>query len=96
MIVTLKCHCERLAIVKLAMDNSSSYRNNLITSAMPLQLTGFAPVVNSNSTGTVNFVVNICPTGHIGIKNSTEVKNESTDHDALLEGIDVDDLFSDI
>ena len=69
---------------------------NLITSAMPLQLTGFAPVVNSNSTGTVNFVVNICPTGHIGIKNSTKVKNESTDHDALLEGIDVDDLFSDI
>ena len=66
---------------------------NLITSAMPLQLTEFAPVVNSNSTGTVNFVVNICPTCHIDIKNLTEVKNESTDHDALLEGIDVDDFF---
>ena len=69
---------------------------NMVTSAMPLQMAGFAPVVNSNSTGTVNFVVNICPTGNIGIKNSTEVKSESSDYVSLLEGIDVDDLFSDI
>ena len=53
---------------------------NMVTSAMPLQMAGFAPVVNSNSTGTVNFVVNICPTGNIGIKNSTEVKSESSDY----------------
>ena len=39
----------------------------MITSAMPLQMTGFAPVVNSNSTGTVNFIVNICATGNIDI-----------------------------
>ena len=55
-----------------------------------------SPIVNSNGTGTVNFVVNICPTGNTDIKILTKVKSESNDHDSLLEGIDVDDLFSDI
>ena len=27
---------------------------------MPFQMSGFSPVVNSNSAGTVNFIVNIC------------------------------------
>ena len=67
-----------------------------LTSAIPFQLSAFSPVVNSNSTGTVNFVINICPTGSIDIKNSTEVKSKSNDYDSLLEGIDINDLFSDI
>lgn len=73
-----------------------SMERSTITSAIPFQMSGFSPVVNSNGTGTVNFVVNICPTGNIDIKNSTEVKSESNDYDSLLEGIDVDELFSDI
>ena len=55
-------------------------------------MSGFSPVVNSNGTGTgtVNFVVNICPQ-----RSSTEVKTESGDYDSLLEGVDLNDLFSD-
>ena len=62
-----------------------------MTSAMPVpfQVSGFSPVVNSNGTGTVNFVVNICPQ-----RSSTEVKTESGDYDSLLEGVDLNDLFS--
>ena len=65
------------------------------TSTMPFQMSGFSPVVNSSGTGTVNFVVNICPTGNFDIKSSTEIKSESNEYDSLLEGIDVNDLFSD-
>ena len=64
--------------------------------AIPFQMSGFSPVVNSNSTGTVNFIVNICPTGNVDVKNSTEVKSESNEYDSLLEGINVDELFCDI
>ena len=78
------------------LQQQISMEQSTLTSAIPFQLSGFSPVVNSNSTGTVNFVVNICPTGNIDIKNSTEVKSQSNDYDSLLEGIDMDDLFSDI
>lgn len=60
-----------------------SMERSTITSAIPFQMSGFSPVVNSNG-------------GNIDIKNSTEVKSESNDYDSLLEGIDVDELFSDI
>ena len=65
------------------------------TSVMPFQMSGISPVVNSSGTGTVNFVVNICPTGNFDIKSSTVVKSESNEYDSLLEGIDIKDLFSD-
>ena len=65
-----------------------------MTSAMPMpfQMSGFSPVINSNGTGTgtINFVVKIYPQ-----RSSTEVKTESGDCDSLLEGVDLNDLFSD-
>jgi len=67
-----------------------------ITSSVSLQMPTFSPIVNSNGTGTINFVVNICPTGNMSMGNSTEVKCQNNEFDTLLEGIDVDDLFSDI
>ena len=48
------------------------------TSAMPFQMCRFSPVVKSSGTGTVNFVVNICPTDNIDIKSPTEVKSDMT------------------
>jgi len=38
-------------------------------SALPFQLGVFNPVINSNSSGTVNLILNLCPSG-----NETEIK----------------------
>ena len=45
-----------------------------ITSSVSFQMLTFSPIMNSNGTGIINFVVNICPTGNISMKNSTEVR----------------------
>ena len=48
----------------------------------------FSPVLNCNSTGTVNFTVNMYPTGNIAIGNAANVEEEIDFHE-LFEGIDV-------
>ena len=48
----------------------------------------FSPVLNCNSTGTVNFTVNMYPTGNIAIGNTANVEEEIDFHE-LFEGIDV-------
>jgi len=67
-----------------------------ITSSVPFQMSIFSTIVSSNGIGTINFVVNIYPTGNIFIGNSIEVKCQDNKFDTLLKSIDVDDLFSDI
>ena len=48
----------------------------------------FSPVLNCNSTGTVNFTVNMYPSGNIAIGNTANVEEEIDFHE-LFEGIDV-------
>ena len=55
---------------------------------LPLPMPVFSPVLNCNSTGTVNFTVNMYPTGNIAIGNTANVEEEIDFHE-LFEGIDV-------
>ena len=64
-------------------------------SAMPLQLGAFNPVINSNSTGTVNFIVNVCPTGNMAVGNKNEARcdRQNIDISALVDGVDIENFF---
>lgn len=55
---------------------------------LPLPMPVFSPVLNCNSTGTVNFTVNMYPTGNIAIGNTANVE-EDIDFHELFEGTDV-------
>ena len=48
----------------------------------------FSPVLNCNSTGTVNFTVNMYPFGNIAIGNTASVEKEIDFHE-LFEGVDI-------
>ena len=67
-------------------------------SAIPLQLGAFNPVINNNSTGTVNFIVNACPTGNmtVGNKNEASYDRQNIDISALMDGVDIENFFSDM
>ena len=67
--------------------------NNISNSgtSLPFHMPSFSPVLNSNSNGTINFTVNICPSGSISIGNS----NGSDPYQDLFADIDLKDFFDD-
>ena len=73
--------------VKHKFDNQ--HLTSLATSTNPfsLQMPTFLPVINSNGQGTINFTINICPSGSMAIGNKKETIDD------LLDGIDIKDIF---
>lgn len=67
-------------------------------SAMPLQLGALNPVINSNSSRTVNFIVNVCPTGNMAVGNRNEARydRQNIDISALMDGVDIENFSSDL
>ena len=57
------------------------------TNPFPFQMPTFSPVINSNGQGTINFTINICPSGSMAIGNKKETIDD------LLDGIDIKDIF---
>ena len=54
--------------------------------------------INNNSTGIVNFIVNVCPTGimTVGNKNEARYYRQNIDISALMDGIDIENFFTDM
>ena len=51
-----------------------------------------SPIINGSS-GTINFTVNICPTGPISYGHTATV-SENDQHQDLLKDIDIGEFFS--
>lgn len=82
---------------KSALGDVMKSMGSACNSAMPLQLGAFNPVINSNSTGTVNFIVNVCPSGNMAVGNKNEARYDKQNIDiaALMDGVDIENFFSD-
>jgi len=63
---------------------------------MPFQLGVFNPVINSNRSGTVNLIVNLCPSVNIAVGNRNEARydRQNVDIAVLMDGVDIEDFFS--
>lgn len=66
--------------------------------SVPVPQPVFSPVINTSGSGTVNFTVNICPSGNISIDTTNESKGDLDPrvYDHLLEGLDVKDFFDEL
>ena len=78
-------------IVDKGKSNHLQSVNNISNNgtSLPFNMPSFSPVLNSNSNGTINFTVNICPSGSIAIGNSTST------YEHLFTDIDLKDFFDD-
>ena len=70
--------------------NSQPVTSNV--ASLPFQMHSFSPLLNNNSKGTINFTVNICPSGSISIGNSKTSEDDAS-HLKLFEGVDVEEFF---
>lgn len=63
--------------------------------SVPVPQPVFSPVIISSDNGTVNFNVNICPTGNISIDTTSERKGDPNTmfYDHLFKGLDVKDFL---
>ena len=77
-----------------SLQNSSCQMASSVTPTnhFSFPMPAFSPVINSNDQGTINFTINVCPSGNLAIGNNLEQK-ETTNFDELLSGIDIKDLF---
>ena len=70
--------------------NSQPATNNV--ASLPFQMPSFSPLLNNNSKETINFTVNISPSGSISIGNS-KTSEDDTSHLELFEGVDMEEFF---
>ena len=54
--------------VKHKFDNQHVTSSATSTNPFSFQMPTFSPVINSNSQGTINFTINICPSGPLEIR----------------------------